>query len=170
MPPFLKPVATTTLVAMLSLAGCASTPASSGLAVEESTTLNASPETVWATIGQFDNVSWHPVVARTELVPGPGAPLRLITTGDGAQLRERLVALDTVAHRYSYRIEVSPLPVKAYESTLRIEPQGSGSRVVWSSHFERDPAAAGVSDAQAREIVTGIYRAGLDALQKRYGR
>lgn len=160
------------LATLLTLGGCASSPASDGLTVEESATLRASPEEVWRTIGRFDNVAWHPVVARTEIVSGsagqPGA-VRLITTGDGAQLRERLVAHDDSARRYSYRIEVSPLPVKGYESTLRVEAAGSGSRVVWGSHFERDPAAAGVSDAQAREIVSGIYRAGLGALQKRYG-
>lgn len=165
-------VSAAALATLLALGGCATPPAPGSLMVEESTTLRATPEEVWRAVGRFDNVSWHPVVARTELVSGSATQagaVRQITTTDGAQLRESLLSMDVATFRYSYRIDASPLPVQRYVSTLRVEPQGSGSRVVWGSRFDRDPAAAGVSDAQAREIVSGIYRAGLTALQKRYG-
>jgi hypothetical protein len=40
---------------------------------------------------------------------------------------------------------------------------GGGSRITWSGEF----AAKGAPDAKALEVITGIYRAGLDALRAR---
>ena len=37
------------------------------LKLELSEKLNATPDEVWATVGRFDDMGWHPVVARTEL-------------------------------------------------------------------------------------------------------
>ena len=146
--------------------------ARAALHVEESTELAAPPEKVWALVGQFGSLAWHPVVAETRTDgTDPNRPgcQRTITTRDGARLVEALQDYRADERVLSYRIVESPLPVSGYRSTLRVLPAPGGSRVVWSSDFERDPAAAGVSDEQAREIVAGIYRSGFEGLRGALG-
>jgi len=61
----------------------------------------------------------------------------------------------------SYKILEGPLPVSNYESTIRVTDNGDGgSKVVWNSTFD----ANGASDDEAINIITGIYAAGLDAV------
>lgn len=139
------------------------------LQVSVSQTLSASPEEVWQEIGRFGQLSWHPAVATTVVRGNPertGA-VREITTVDGAVLVEKLLANNPGQHNLRYRIERSPLPVTGYVSTLRVQPGPfGGSKVVWSSHFRR---TAAVDDAGARQVVEGIYRAGMQSLVKTFG-
>lgn len=52
----------------------------------------------------------------------------------------------------------SPLPVKNYVSTLTVSPTSDGKSLVkWTSIFD----ANGADDAKAKEVVGGIYDAGL---------
>ena len=171
MPTFSHPAPIRVLMALGLVFASWSALAAPALQVEESVDLSAPPAQVWATVGHFESLSWHPVVADTHLDRGaatqPGA-VRTVTTQDGARIVESLQRLDAKHHAMVYRIVESPLPVKGYESTLQVLPQGRGSKVVWSSRFERDEKAEGVTDDQAREIVAGIYRAGFDGLKAKF--
>ncbi len=160
--------------ALAGLGGCAATPPAEGrLAVEESLLLpDVAPEAVWSVIGDFGALDWHPVVARTVVhlaPPTQAGAQREITTRDGAVLVEALDGRDVDAHLLRYHIVRSPLPVSGYHARLQVLAVGRGSRVVWSSRFDRDPQAAGVDDAQARAVIAGIYRAGFDGLKARFG-
>ena len=57
------------------------------------------------------------------------------------------------------------MPVSDYQSTLSVVAAGKGSKVVWKGSFK----ASGVEDAKAREIFTGIYKAGFESLSKQFG-
>ncbi len=145
--------------------------AAPSLSVSESVDLPAQPAEVWRTVGRFDSLAWHPVVADTLLQSGDAGhagAVRTVVTKDGARIVESLERLDAAQHQMVYRIQASPLPVTGYESTLKVLPRGKGSRVVWSSTFQRDAKAEGVTDDKAREIVSGIYKAGFDGLKAKF--
>ncbi|MCJ2128107.1 SRPBCC family protein, partial [Methylobacterium sp. E-045] len=55
-----------------------------------------------------------------------------------------------------------PLPVKAYNATIAVHPKGSGSTVVWTATFD----AAGMTDAEAKADIEGVYEQGLAGIAK----
>lgn len=157
----------------LTLFGTAALPVLAGqpLRVRETTDLPAPPAEVWRVAGDFGGLAtWHPAVASVEISKGkdnaPGA-VRVITTKDGAKLVETLKTWDGRRHQLTYAIDESPLPVSHYVSTFSVAARGKGSRVVWSSHFER---AGDGTDEAARQVVSGIYKAGFEGLRARLAR
>lgn len=143
------------------------------LAVKETASVAASPDKVWAVLGNFSGLpGWHPAVAATDIVKGvdnrQGA-VRSITTKDGARIVEELLAYNASKHNMTYRINASPLPVTDYVSTLAVAPSGKGSIITWKSQFKRDPAAKEVDDAKAKDIVAGMYKSGFDGLRAALG-
>ncbi|MGI9499056.1 MAG: SRPBCC family protein [Geminicoccaceae bacterium] len=152
---------TITLFAGLLSATVAATPA---LAVDlsESVDVASSPGDVWAAIADFCSIStWHPVIAECEQFEQDGKTMRTLKTGDGGELLEELKTMDEGAMSFSYAIIESPLPIADYVSTVAVAEKGDGATVTWSSNF----SANGVSDEEAFELMTGIYRAGLDELK-----
>jgi Polyketide cyclase / dehydrase and lipid transport len=150
------------LLALLLVTGCAT---DGTVTVTESVNVPAAPAKTWNTIKDFMHwQAWHPAFVSTDLVRGDGShegSVRLLTTRDGGKFTEELVAFDEAARSYSYRILESGAPVIDYVSTLAVEPSKLGSNVVWSSRFKVEP---GTSDEDARKLISGVYRAGLDNL------
>jgi hypothetical protein len=135
--------------------------------VQETQTVRAAVDEVWAAIGGFNDLpQWHPAVATSTLEEG--GRVRRLQLADGASLVERLHSFNERERSYGYRIEQGPLPVSQYRSLLRVSENagGSGCRVEWSGEF----AAEGVPEAEAIRLIAGIYRAGLDQLGERFGR
>ncbi|MEZ5934170.1 MAG: SRPBCC family protein [Alphaproteobacteria bacterium] len=150
-----------TLAAGLVAAGMAASPA---LAIDlsESVDVAASPADAWAAIADWCSIAdWHPVIASCEAYEEDGKTLRKLTTGDGGVLIEELNEKDEGEMFFTYSILESPLPIANYISTMRVGENGDGSTVTWSSSY----GANGVSDDEALELMTGIYRAGLDELK-----
>jgi mxaD protein len=143
------------------------------LAVKETASVAASPDKVWAVLGKFSGMpGWHPAVAATDIVKGADnqrGAVRSITTKDGAQIVEELLAYNASKHSMTYRINASPLPVTDYVSTLAVTPSGKGSKITWKSQFKRDPSAKDVDDAKAKDIIAGIYKSGFDGLRAALG-
>ncbi|MFD1343028.1 SRPBCC family protein [Litorisediminicola beolgyonensis] len=140
----------------------------------------AEPAEVWEVIGNFQDMSWHPAVYSTT---GEGGneidATRLLTLGEegGPTIDEVLYKYDAEKMTYSYRINevaVEVLPVTNYSSHLTVKPRdGGGSTVEWRGAFYRgypnnDPPPE-LSDEAAIAGVTGVYKAGLDALVERFG-
>lgn len=139
------------------------------LSVKEKQVLKASAATVWATVGDFATLNtWHPAVV-AEQVTGTGqkpGDTRVLTLGDGGKITERLVSHSANRMRYTYEIVDSPLPVQNYRSTIRVVAHGKDSSVfVWSSRFDAKP---GVSDKDAMDAIRGVYKAGAEALAKKF--
>ena len=139
------------------------TPAAA-LEVNQSVEVAAPPEKVWDMIGDFCSIAdWHPVVKQCAASEQDGVAMRKLTTVDGAVLVEKRVQYSDEGMSYTYVIVDSPLPVSNYTSTLAVMGMGDGSMITWSGEF----AAKGAPDAKAVEVITGIYQAGLKALQDR---
>lgn len=139
------------------------------LQVVESVELSAAPAEVWRVVGAFDRLQdWHPAV-ESSTVQGdpdePGATRRLMLAG-GGEIKEELLNHSDERMRLNYRILESPLPVADYESFLGVTAtEDGGTLVIWGSRFN----PFGASDAEARKVITGVYRAGLDNLKDRFG-
>lgn len=140
----------------------------------------AAPADVWAVIGNFQDMSWHPAVFSST---GEGGneidATRVLTLGaeGGPTISEVLYKYDAEKMSYSYRItdvKVEVLPVTNYSSHLTVTPTATGgSHVEWRGAFYRgypnnDPPAE-LNDEAAIAAVTGVYQAGLDALAARFG-
>ena len=151
---------TSTLLAGLFAAGLVTTPA---LAIDlsESVDVAAAPADAWAAIADWCSIKdWHPVIAECEAYEEDGKTMRKLTTGDGGELIEEQTAMDADGMTFSYAIIESPLPIADYASTMEVTENGDGATITWSSSY----AANGVSDDEALELMSGIYKAGLDEL------
>jgi len=140
----------------------------------------AEPAEVWAVIGDFQDMSWHPAVfASTGIGDNAVDATRKLTLGQsgGPTIDEVLYKYDAAKMTYSYRItevDVAVLPVTNYSSHLTVKPRtGGGSVIEWRGAFYRgypnnDPPPE-MNDEAAIAAVTGVYQAGLDALVARFG-
>lgn len=144
------------------------------------TEVAAEPAEVWAAIGNFQDMSWHPAVHSTA---GEGGneidATRLLTLGEegGPTIDEILYKFSDEKMSYSYRITevaVETLPVTNYSSHLTVKPrEGGGSMIEWKGAFYRgfpnnDPPEH-LNDQAAIDAVSAVYQAGLDALVERFG-
>lgn len=142
------------------------------LRVEERIQVAASPAKVWAVVGHFGDLNWHPVIASTEITKGKdglkGAE-RTLTAKDGAKFVEELLMRSDSEQSIKYRFVSAPLPVSDYVATLKVsKAKDGGSTIVWSSQFRRkdEKPADGADDAGVRKIVSGIYTSGLGSLKQ----
>jgi len=141
--------------------------------------LPASPSDVWAVIGNFQDMSWHPAVHSSSGEAGNEIDAtRVLVLGaeDGPTISEQLYKFSDEKMSYSYRITdvlVEVLPVTNYSSHLTVKPlDAGGSLVEWRGAFYRgypnnDPPDE-LNDAAAIAAVTGVYQAGLDNLAARF--
>ncbi|WP_227271963.1 SRPBCC family protein [Roseobacter weihaiensis] len=144
------------------------------------TQVAANPAEVWAAIGNFQDMSWHPAVHSTAGENGNAIDAtRVLTLGaaDGPTISEILYKFSDEKMSYSYRItevEVDVLPVTNYSSHLTVMPREAGGSVIeWRGAFYRgypnnDPPEE-LNDAAAIAAVSAVYQAGLDALTARFG-
>lgn len=142
---------------------------------EQKVEINAAPDKVWAIIGNFQDMSWHPAVEKTEGSGGneKGAKRKLTLKGGGV-IEEELASYDAGKMMYGYRItnvDVKVVPVSNYSSKISVKGDGGKSTVTWDGAFYRgfpnnDPPPE-LSDEAAKKAVDGIYSAGLEALKKK---
>lgn len=136
--------------------------------------ISAPPEKVWALVHDFQDMSWHPAVTRTEGEGGnaPGAT-RTLTLGNGGQIHEKLEKYDADKHSLFYRIEdvdVKVLPVTNYSAWIVVTPTDGRSLITWKGAFYRgypnnDPPPE-LNDEAAIAAVTGVYELGLENVKK----
>lgn len=143
------------------------------------TEVSAAPSEVWALIGNFQDMSWHPAVHSSTGDGGNAIDAtRVLTLGaaDGPTISEILYKHSDEKMSYSYRITdvlVEVLPVTNYSSHLTVKPlDNGGSLIEWRGAFYRgypnnDPPEE-LNDEAAIAAVTGVYQAGLDALAARF--
>lgn len=135
------------------------------LEVREQATIKAPIEQVWKQIAPFCAIGdWHPAVESCNLRKTGDRQERDIALKGGGAIQERLTGLSAAKHRLRYTLLSGPLPVKNYNSTIRLSAvDARTTRITWSSKFE----AKGASDADARKTIAGIYTSGFDGLRKR---
>lgn len=136
------------------------------------------PDQVWALIGNFQDMSWHPAVHSTSGENGNEINAsRLLTLGEesGPTIAEVLYKYSAEKRSYSYRItkvNVDVLPVTNYSSHITVRPSNQGSVVEWKGAFYRgypnnDPPE-NLNDQAAVAAISGIYQAGLDAIAQHF--
>jgi hypothetical protein len=164
-------------VTRIALAGClaaalAARPACA-LEVNRSRDLPAPAAAVWALIGDFCAIQlWHPQVERCILSAdddddGIRAQIRgLVVKGGLGTIVEVETARDETGRSYSYSFIQGPLPVRAYNATLAVRPNGTGSTVIWSATFD----AEGMTDAEAVADIAGVFEAGLAGIAREAAR
>lgn len=128
------------------------------------TEISATVDQVWALMGGFDSLpDWLPFIVKSEL--GEGGRLRFLETADGNAIVERLQTFDEQARTYTYSIEEGPFPVTDYLAKVEVrDAGGQKTQVTWSGSF----TPAGISDAEAVELFSGVYTGGLEALKANF--
>ena len=126
--------------------------------VERSKRFGNSAEEMWRRIGDFQGAdTWHPAIAGC--ASQEGGEVRELALADGNKVVERLVA--QTDNSYTYRIlDAGPLPVADYEATIAVRDDDGGSVIDWRATF----TPVGASEADAVEVIAGIFEGGLDAL------
>jgi hypothetical protein len=128
--------------------------------------LGARPAAVWEAVGPFCAISdWHPAIAACKEERIGETVHRRLTTHDGGQILEKLLAHDDAGMSYSYTIEESFLPVAGYRATIAVADAGGKARVTWKSSF----SPKGASEEEAERVIGGIFEAGLEELRQRFG-
>ncbi len=135
---------------------------------------NAPADKVWKIIGNFQDMSWHPAVEKTEGTGGNDAGAkRTLTLKGGGKIEESLTKHDAAGYSLAYEItnvDVKVLPVTNYSSTLSVSGEGGKSTITWRGAFYRgfmnnDPPPE-LNDEAAVKAVSGVYDGGLAAVKK----
>lgn len=125
----------------------------------------ANADDVWAAIGPFCAIAdWHPGLESCMEEQINGVTHRRLVAKDGAHFLEKLIAHDNSAMKYSYTIEEGPLPVADYSATISVSQSDGETHVVWSGTFE----PKGVSEAEAVDVMNGVYDAGLNWIRQSF--
>jgi carbon monoxide dehydrogenase subunit G len=110
----------------------------------ESVEISASPEAVWALVGDFSHPEkWMPAVESTTAQGGTekGATRELKLKPAGGLLKEELKNYDAEKRTVQYKVvdptDPSILPVNNYSAKLSVEANGAGSKVEWDAAFYR---------------------------------
>ena len=118
---------------------------------------------LWKKFGGWCAIKdWHPAVTSCEESTEGGAKVRLLTLKDGGKIKEKL--LDVQPNLYRYEILESPLPVKNYQAQFTLTPDDDDEDEInfaWSATFD----ANGKTNKEARDVIDGIYKAGLDNIK-----
>jgi len=135
--------------------------------VNMETTVNASVDNVWETVGDFNKVPEFVVSVINSRIQGEGiGTLRTLTLLDGGEIIEKLEDYNPENKMLKYSIVNSPLPVENYVSTMKVLAMGDDQcKVEWMSTFD----AKGASDTEAKSAIESIYSMGFDGLKKLFG-
>lgn len=156
---------------------------------QEQVVINVSAEKVWQRIGNFSDLSWHPLVEKVVMLKGDNTKdsIRSLILKSKVVINEKLKKYLPEKMRYDYKIidmsvvktiqhlgddiAVKVLPVSNYSSSIQVTKKGKNQSIVtWKGAYYRgfmnnDPPPE-LNEAAAKKAVSGVYRAGLDNLKK----
>lgn len=142
--------------------------------VTETVEINAPADKVWAAVGNFQDMSWHPAISKTEGKGGNDVGATRTLTLPNGVINEALTKYSAEKMSYHYEMkhpDVKVIPVANYSSSITVKADGAKSIVEWRGAFYRgymnNNPPPELSDEAAIKAVTGIYRAGLDALKSK---
>jgi len=146
--------------------------------VVEQVTVEATPDAVWAVVGDIAGMQvWHPSVLATEVnkvtdQAGDETVYRVIQLKDGSQLLERIRPQLANVMKLGVVIEEGSLAVSSYSDVLTVKPgltEGT-SIVTWTGRFNNKAnllvAPKGQDNEAAVADVTAFYTAGLNQLKQ----
>jgi uncharacterized membrane protein len=141
------------------------------ISVEASRIIHAPVDRLWAKVANFNNLpAWHPDVTESRL-EGVGATgdkpgdIRALRLRNGTIVRERLIAMDSAAHRYEYSVLDGQLPLKNHLSSMSMRPlDAHTTEVTWKASFE---AAGAPADTLAQGVRSNVLELGLQGLEEK---
>jgi len=143
---------------------------------EESIEINATPDKVWAVVGDFAHPEkWLPQVESTTAQGGneKGAT-RELKLKNGGSLKEELVNYEADQFTLKYKVndptDPKIFPVNNYSANLKVEPNGTGgSKVEWKAAYYRwflnNNPPADQNEEAANSAVSTVYKEGLANLK-----
>lgn len=171
----------------LLLLGTLAIPASAALAhgptrvkLDLAVDVAAPPAKVWAMIGNFQDLSWAPTVAKVTGTDGNTANQahRTVILKDGAVLPDEELD-DYNPNRMEYttflpHVDPKVFPVADYSTHVMVAPLPNGGSHVeilaafYRGYMNNDPPANMNEDA-AKKAVTALWQPALDALKAKFG-
>jgi carbon monoxide dehydrogenase subunit G len=105
-------------------------------------TIAASPDEVWAKVGDFGGIGeYFPGIESCRL-EGEDRVIGLF----GMEIRERLMARDDERRTLTYSV-VAGVPIDSHRATITVDPEGDGSRVTWAYVVTPDEMAPVFGDS-----------------------
>ncbi len=162
------------VAAWLFLAGVAVAHGPTPQKAEETITINAPPDAVWAMLKDFGAAAaWNPAIKASIGEGGNAAgATRTITLKNDGKLIEGLDEVNEAEKILAYRLskeDIAVFPVSFYSATLTVKPEGSGSAVTWQGRFYRADTSNFPpdehNDAAAVEAMTAFFKEGLAGLK-----
>jgi hypothetical protein len=142
--------------------------------VVQSVEINAPADKVWAVVGKFSDMSWHPTFPKSEGTGNEPGATRKLTTKDGGTIEEKLTKFDAAGKTMSTempKVDVKVLPVENYSATFTVKDAGGKATVEWKTAFYRgyannDPPPE-LSDEAAVNAITNLVKTGLEGLKSK---
>ncbi|AFJ02795.1 MxaD gene product [Methylophaga frappieri] len=154
--------------------------------VEEKIIINAPVDKVWAMVKDFSAIDqWHPAVKSVAMKDDKTRTLTLKADGEPT-ITEELDKVDDEKMMLIYTIEdmsvvktitfnskdtpYYTLPVSTYKSWIYVKEVDKGTEVKWRGKFYRSfmdnpPVPEGQSDSDAVDVITDVYKSGLENLK-----
>lgn len=153
---------------------------------KESITINAPAAKVWEMVGDFHALDkWHPAIKSSQK---ESDDVRVLSLDDDVTITETIKKKDDERMMLKYKItdmttletfefagrevERKPLPVNTYTGILTVSADSdTTSTVTWKGKFYRawllnPPTPEGMSDKDAVDTMSAVYKAGLENLKK----
>jgi len=124
-------------------------------------------DTLWRVLGDFAGLDqWLPDVQHCEVIGNGAGAVRKVERADGGIVRERLVRRDDAARLLVYEIIEAPGydPQSGFSGSLCVQPDLSGSRVVWKASYRVSDALPRDKVERGQRRVEAMYAEGLAAL------
>jgi carbon monoxide dehydrogenase subunit G len=118
--------------------------------------VSASPETVWATISNYGDLSWFPGITSTEM---DGEETRVVTAG-GHVIRERLLEMDHDNRLLRYSAIEGLQGIESHEASIKLDPSGDGCKITYTWEVSPEAAVGPMSNT---------YGAALDGMKSHFG-
>jgi hypothetical protein len=136
--------------------------------------INAPADKVWAVVGNYADMSWHPAIAKAETTGGTEVDVakRKLTFKSGAIFTDTLTKYEPGEKSIAFLTndeDLKTLPVEGYSTTLTVKDADGKSSVEWKGAFYRgymnnDPPPE-LSDTAAVKAIAAFQKEGLDALK-----
>lgn len=166
------------LTASLALvAGTAEAHGPSRQKTSQEVTLNATPDEVWAVIGNYNDLGWYPGVLGVEAPDGNTKDgVRTVTLDGGTVLTEELTKYDAAKRTMSFRRtadDLDVLPATNFSTVMTVKDAGGKALVEFRGAYYRgfpnnDPPPD-LNDEAATAAVNAFYQVGIAALTQKFG-
>jgi len=152
-------------------------------------TIDAPADKVWDVIGQYNDLSWLPLVKSTHADKGnKKGSIRVLTLKNGGQITEELKDYKADKMTYKYKItdmstvktiqhagqdeDIPVLPVENYAAKISVKAKGSRSIVTWIATYYRgyvnNNPPEELNEKAADAAVTQVLKTGLTSLLKKF--